>query len=318
MDNNELKQISIAVEKQGDNFIFSTNDTLQNNNEEIEFDLNSVKEIFELNPIPSKEIVAEDGKQTITFNMSYDVDNEKFLIELKIENEIKDTRDITLHEMLLILKEAYQNNTYITSNAILTNKVSDMLNEKINSLLKEGLIPVTNFFLRGKGSIKSDGSKTAIFDRAYVIPAENKIVLLEIVGNMPSEGYVTFEMESDLGVKFKLDNMKINKEEDNEVLGISYISLSEFNNLSMVEKIEIDKIEEFNFESELNTIEDSVVSSYDRKILTIIREAVKALNNKNSEDDIVNYVKKKKDILYSTSTEDYLESQVDDLFDDMF
>lgn len=310
------KPIEFRIEEQGDNYIFYSNATL--NNESLEYDLNSVKEIFELNPIEKKEVIENGVTKTLSFDISYDVPNEKFLLQLKYDNEIEDSRDITLEEMLNMLIDAHQNNTYITNCEILSQKVNDMLNVKTDNLLREGYIPNTEFILKGEGIIKLNNEKIAIFDRAYIIPEKDQLVGLEIIGDLPEGLDVAIEFVSTLGVKFTFPNVRISKDtydkEKNKVLEISYASFIDRNNL--VDNLIIDKVEPIEFNQSINTLSEGLIRNYEDRIKSLIKTLIDEIN-KNSDEEMIKYIKEKKNILYSTSEEDYLENQVDEIFDDI-
>lgn len=310
----EREPIKFRIEEQGENYVFFSNAKIDN--ETIEYDLDSVKEIFELNPIPKKEIVEDGNTKEISYDVAYDVPNKQFLLQLKYDGAIEDSRIISLEEMLNILIDAYQNNTYITSNENLNKKINSMTRNKMDNLLKEGYVPNTEFLLKGEGIIKLNNEKVALFNRAYIIPDKNEIVALEIIGDIPEDA-VNIEFDSTLGVKFVLNNVRLNKEsydkEKNKVIEIGYASFKSNGNL--ISNLLIDKIEEVKYETTLEILEDDLITTYTNKANKLMSEAIKILN-KNSDELIMDYIKDKKSILYSTSEEDYLENQVNELFDD--
>lgn len=307
--------VKIKVQEVDGNYIFTSNKVL--NKENVLFDLNSIKEIFELNPIAPINIASNGITQAITFDIKYDIDNKHFIVTMSLEKDEVMNEILTLDEMLNMLIDAYSKNTYISTHPVLSHKVSKMLNVYIVQLLKDGKIPNMDFTVSGEGYIKCDNTNVALFDRVLFKPDKNSILLCECVGNIPMDVKLDFVIKTTIGITIDIKDLYLtSNQESGSVMDVSYKSLHlPFDN-NLIEEMNLSLSEEFAQTTTLNVLPDynlTVSSSLSLTIESCITEL-----NKTNNEDIMQFVRDKKDKLYNESYEDHLIKEVDDLFDDLF
>ena len=305
--------IEIRVEEVDGNLIFTSNKKIEGEN--ISYDLNSVKEIFELNPIAEIDLCGEHGSRKISFDIKYDASQSLFLACMYLNGDEIDSEVLTLIDMLNILTDAYLKNTYISSNQILTSKTSKMLNNHVFELLKEGDVPKMKFMLQGIGEVLEGNKKVALFNRIVINPANNNILLCESVGDMPLYTNLKVKIKTDIGVTIEMNNMFADTNVAKGIMDINYVEMSMNNSFNLVDKMELSRNKEFDFNEELITVSSHDILS--RTIPTAIGICIQELN-KNDSDTLISFARSKKDVLFENENEEYLLDQVDDLFDDLF
>lgn len=309
--NNQIT--NIKVEELDGNYIFSSDRKLNGDN--LVYDLNSVKEIFELNPIPSIEI-HDNGDQELSFDIQFEPSTNNFLVVMFFNNEAVSTEILTTVDMLEMLIEAYNKNTYITSNTILTSKTSKLLNEYVISLLKECKVPKMKFALEGSGEVKHNNKRIAFFERIMFNPTENRMLLCECVGNIPENTSLTITIETSIGVTIEVQEMFTSSNQHGQVMDIKYIELQKpIDAGSLIDTMNLFQNEEFEYTTKLNTltVHNLITGGTDAVIKSCVQEL-----NKSDNETLVDFVREKKDILFANEEQEHLIDQVDDLFDDLF
>lgn len=312
MSNAEVK---IKVEESDGNYIFSSNKELNGDN--LVYDLNSVKEIFELNPIPAIDISTERGNQKLSFDVKYDANNGNFIVAMYLDREEVASEILTKVDMLDMLIEAYTKNTYITSNPKLSAKTSKMMNGYVVNLLKEGKIPRMKFALEGKGVIKYGRQTVALFERAMFNPLESSVLICESVGGIPEDTALDFIIETSIGVTIDLKGIYAkHNSEVGQVMDIEYKELHlPIEKGNLIEEMNLSRNEEF---IHSNTLK--VLSSHELLVgpaSSVIKACVQELN-KTDNDGMITFIRDKKDKIFANDAEDHLIDQVEDLFDDLF
>ena len=99
------------------------------------------------------------------------------------------------------------------------------------------------------------------------------------------------------------------------IMDINYVEMSMNNSFNLVDKMELSRNKEFDFNEELITVSSHDILS--RTIPTAIGICIQELN-KNDSDTLISFARSKKDVLFENENEEYLLDQVDDLFDDLF
>lgn len=304
---------NIKVEELDGNYIFSSDRRLNGDN--LVYDLNSVKEIFELNPIPSIEI-HDNGDQKLNFDIQFEPSTNNFLVVMFFNDEAVSSEILTTVDMLDMLIEAYSKNTYITSNPILTSKTSKLLNEYVISLLKECKVPQMKFALEGNGEVKHNNKRVAFFERAMLNPIENRVLLCECVGDIPENTPLTITIETSIGVTIEIQEMLTSSNQHGQVMDIKYVELQKpVDTGSLIDAMNLLQNEEFEYTTTLNTL--TVHNLITGGIDSVIKSCVQELN-KSDNETLVNFVRNKKDTLFANEEQDHLIDQVDDLFDDLF
>ena len=121
----EHKQTQIKIIELDNNIYFFSNKKVEG--EEVSYDLNAVKGIFELNPLPTTEMKDGDAVHKISFCIEYDHDKEIFYISMLIDNQKTDSMELSLIDMLDVLIDVYSKGMMINSHKIISSKISELL-----------------------------------------------------------------------------------------------------------------------------------------------------------------------------------------------
>lgn len=311
----DSKKTIVTVEKVDNDYIFTSNKKIADS--QVTYNLKSIKEIFQLNPIPSIDLYSNGEKQSITFDTIYDVEQQTFFIVMYMGDEAINKEELTLVEMLYMLLDSYIDNVYISSNKVLSSKISRMVNEYTINLLKIGKVPNMKFAIEGEGIIKANNQKVALFDRVMINPKENSMLLCEVVGEIPSNIPCKIEIKTSIGITIDIDHMYLsNESESGKLMDIEYREMlyNTANESSLLKDMILLPSDSFDFKTPLNVLETYDLLTVSR--YTLIKSCVQELN-KTNDCTILEYIKEKEKI-FSNTMEDHLISQVDDLFDDLF
>ena len=309
----ENKEIEIKIMELDNNIYFFSNKKIEG--EEVSYDLNAVKGIFELNPLPTTEIKDGNSIYKISFCVEYDHSKETFYISMLMGNEKVDSTELSLIDMLDILIDVYSKGMLIHSHKLISSKVSGMLNNYSYGLIREGKIPNMKLMLQGEGEIRVNNKVVGLFDRLMLYPESNEMLLCEAVGEIPYNSEVKVSIKTDVGVTIEVDNVVTDIPFGNiDLMGITYV-IAYLNVDSIIEKMELFKNEEFNFTQDIITLpsQDMIASDAQSAIGFCIDKL-----NENSSEKLTNFVRYKKELLFKEEEESYLLDQVDDLFDDLF
>lgn len=307
-----------------DEYLFKTNYTIEG--EEVEFDTINIKRILETQPIKTQETTKNGEIHIIDFDLSYVSSKNVFELSMRILNiesqaqEILQVETIKLEQMFQMLLDSYNNSTYLTSHELLSSKVDSMNNVLNANLLNQKIFPTKTFLVEGEGKIYSSNMNQVIgiFDRAVINPETDSVLICEYVGSIIREYDVDFVMKTTLGVEIKFNNINFIEIEDANIYGIQYAlleyqtpstSLAYESNLELIEE----KIE---YKQAIKTTGSNILTD-NTNVNGKIKSAIKDLDRKNTYEELIQYVRDKKDILYKDEVMNDLESIADEIFDDL-
>lgn len=293
-----IKNAKIVIKEDNGNIFFES-DFKSNNSNNLSFNLNSLKEIFN-----NINIIGN-----IKSFLDFDMKNEQFLIGF---DGFKDCIRLSTNDILEVLYDAFFNDIQIPENQIIKNKAIDISQrEHINNLIKGGK-PNTALFFDGRVDIFLENKLIAVGKNACLELNHGEgfdlLALSGVVGNQLTTNASTYDVVIyQDNLKVKINNLTIDTIDS--ILDVKHIEF-DFGNYN-IEAQEIKKEESL----ELNNKNFLCYLGYDK--LLEKEEILERISRDNSFDDLMAYSMDNKSLLPIEENNDssFID---DDFFDNLF